>query len=146
VLNEVCSRFSADQGYGRICVSLPTDLALIRADKQALHSVLYHLLDNALKYAPDGEIFLNAEEMGANVDILVIDAGPGIPEDEREHVFEMFYRLDTSDARRVYGRGLGLHLAHRFLGAMAGGIALQTSDSGGTKVRIWLPKAQEDAC
>lgn len=145
VLEDVSSRFSPDQGYGRIRVSIPKGLASIRADKQVFHSVLYHLLDNALKYAPDGEIFLKAKETGTNVDILVVDAGPGIPENERERVFEMFYRLDTSDSRRVYGRGLGLHLVHRFLEAMDGGIALQSADSGGTQVRIWLPKAQEDA-
>lgn len=142
LIEEVTSRFSVEQGYGRIQLHLPEGLPLLRADRQALHSVLYHLLDNALKYAPEGEVSLHAAETNDQIEILLVDCGPGIPEEERERVFEMFYRLDTSDARRIYGRGLGLHLVRRFLEVMEGGVELRESQAGGTKARIWLPKAE----
>ncbi len=67
------------------------------------------------------------------------DRGPGIPLDERERIFEMFHRLDASDAREVYGHGLGLHLSRRLVEAMGGYIRIEDEEAGGTQVVFWLP-------
>ena len=70
--------------------------------------VLTNLLDNAVKFSPDGsEIIVEAEATDDTVRSAVSDAGPGIPPDARERVFERFYRLDGRDNRQVYGYGLG---------------------------------------
>ena len=139
IVEEVCSKFSTQAGGERIIVNLAHNLPPVIADDQGVQSILYHLLDNAIKYAPEGEIHLNAIVQDERVILSICDSGPGIPEQERQNVFEMFYRLDSSDSREIYGRGLGLNLARRFLDVMGGGIEITDSESSGTEVRFWLP-------
>jgi PAS domain S-box-containing protein len=139
IIDDVVTRFSNQPGYDRLKVDIPKSMPLISVDERALHSILFHLIDNALKYAPEGDVTIRVSERGFKVVFHVIDCGPGIPEFERERVFEMFYRLDTSDSRSVYGRGLGLNLAKRFLDIMGGGIQIIGSEEGGTTVEFWLP-------
>lgn len=140
VAEQVAERFSGSLA-GRLCLNLPPALPAVMADERALASVLAHLLDNARKYAPEGEIRIEACCQGPMVEVSVSDCGPGIPPNERERVFEMFHRLDASDAREVYGHGLGLHLAQRLLLAMRGGIRAEEASSGGAQFRFWLPRA-----
>lgn len=127
----------------RVELDLPGDLPEVLADERALTSVLFHLLDNAHKYAPSGPIRISAVAGADNVQISVSDQGPGIPSEQRERVFEMFHRLDTSDAREVYGHGLGLHLVRRLLEAMGGGIRAGTAPGGGAQLAFWLPLASQ---
>jgi PAS domain S-box-containing protein len=140
VMDDVVMRFSNQPGHDRIQVELPKSLPLILADEQALHSILFHLIDNGLKYTTEGDVMIRGSEQDEKVVFQIIDCGPGIPEEERERVFEMFYRLDTSDSRKIYGRGLGLNLAKRFLDRMGGGIEIMESEKGGTLVEFWLPR------
>jgi PAS domain S-box-containing protein len=134
-------RFRSTAGYDRIAIELPSDLPPVEADERALASVLYHLVDNALKYAPDGEVRLEAEAEPERLVAAVSDHGPGIPDADRERVFDMFHRLDSSDAREVYGHGLGLHLVRRLLEAMHGGIRAEEASGGGARLIFWLPTA-----
>jgi two-component system sensor histidine kinase KdpD len=113
------------------------------ADERALTSVLFHVLDNARKYAPLGEITIEAEAAEGRVHVSVSDTGPGIPAEERDRVFEIFHRLDSSDAREVYGHGLGLHLSRQLLLAMNGGIRAEEAEEGGARITFWLPQAAE---
>jgi signal transduction histidine kinase len=77
------------------------------------------------------------------VEVSVTDSGPGIPDSELERVFEMFHRLDSRDSREVYGHGLGLHMARRFMQAMGGEIRAEAGPAGaGASFRFWLPKAE----
>jgi signal transduction histidine kinase len=124
-------RFHGVPGHERIRLQLDDRLPPIEADERALASVLYHLLDNALKYAPQGPIEVGAQAEPGRMLAWVRDRGPGIPEADRERVFDMFHRLDSSDAREVYGHGLGLHLVRRLLETMGGGIRSETAPEGG---------------
>ena len=126
----------------RIQVDLPAELPLLMADERGLKSVLHHLLDNATKYAPEGDLILNAEAGNGFVSVSLSDSGPGIPSEERERVFEMFHRLDSSDAREVYGHGLGLPMARRLLEAMGGGIRAEPNENNGARIVLWLPEAE----
>ena len=92
------------------------------ADEQSLTSIVFHLLDNALKYALSGDVEVGAEAEEEGLQVWVTDEGPGIPVDERQAVFDRFHRLDTSDSREVYGHGLGLHLCRQLVEAMGGWI------------------------
>ena len=141
VIEDVVYRFSNQPNSHRLIVDVPTSIPFVHADEQALQSILFHLIDNALKYAPQGNVDIKAFNTDEVVFIQVVDSGPGIPENEREHVFEMFYRLDTSDSRDIYGRGLGLNLAKRFLDLMGGGIQIKDAQGQGTVVEFWLPMA-----
>ena len=127
---------------GRIQSNLPANLPLLMADERGLKSVPHHLLDNATKYAPEGDLILNAEAENGFVSVSLTDSGPGIPSEERERVFEMFHRLDSSDAREVYGHGLGLPMARKLLEAMGGGIRAEPNENTGARIVFWLPEAE----
>ena len=126
----------------RIAIRLAGDLPFALGDPAALTSVFFHLLDNAVKYAPEGDIEVSAEAQGDRVVVTVSDRGPGIPVGEREQVFEMFHRLDASDAREIYGHGLGLPMARRLLEAMRGGIRVEDNPDGGTRMIFWLRREE----
>jgi len=138
---RVADRLRAQQGQDRIVIDLPESIPAVLADERALESTFFHLMDNALKYAPAGEIRVQARTDSAGVEVSVTDHGPGIPEEERERVFEMFHRLDSRDAREVYGHGLGLHLTRELLEAMGGWIRAEAPAGGGTRMVFWLPQA-----
>ncbi|MEW6566965.1 MAG: PAS domain-containing sensor histidine kinase [Chloroflexota bacterium] len=140
VAGLVCTRFPESLA-ARLRLAIPDGLPPVMADERALTSVLFHLLDNARKYAPSGEIRIEAMNQGTTVAVSVSDSGPGIPAEERERVFEMFHRLDARDSREVYGHGLGLHLAQRLVMAMQGGIRAEESPEGGARLTFWLPRA-----
>ena len=141
VLEKTMSRFPSRTVKSRVKTEIEENLPLVIADDSALDSVFFHLLDNAVKYAPSGDIIIEAHEELGRVVITVSDSGQGIPADQREHVFEMFHRLDASDAREVYGHGLGLPMVLRLLEAMGGGIRVDEKVMAGTRLEFWLPTA-----
>ena len=138
---RVADRLRAQQGQDRLVIDLPESIPAVLADERALESTFFHLMDNALKYAPAGVIRVQARTDSAGVEVSVIDHGPGIPEEERERVFEAFHRLDSRDAREVYGHGLGLHLTRQLLEGMGGWIRADPAEGGGTRMVFWLPQA-----
>ncbi|MGB2896423.1 MAG: HAMP domain-containing sensor histidine kinase [Anaerolineales bacterium] len=141
VLKKTMARFPDRNVKSRIKTEIEDGLTLVIADVRALDSVFFHLLDNAMKYAPSGDIIIEAQEEQGKVVLAVSDSGPGIPPIQREQVFEMFHRLDTSDAREVYGHGLGLPMVSRLLEAMGGGIRVDEKALTGTRLEFWLPTA-----
>ncbi|MCJ7514062.1 MAG: PAS domain-containing sensor histidine kinase, partial [Anaerolineales bacterium] len=137
--------FSDARARERIRLAFPESLASLRADEAALQSVVFHLLDNALKYAPEGEIELSAGRRGGEVEVTIRDHGPGIPGSELEQIFDIFHRLDSRDSREVYGHGLGLHLVRRLLQAMGGEIRAEPAEGGGLRMVFRLPAAVDPA-
>jgi PAS domain S-box-containing protein len=134
-----------DRSFGRsakenIRLRFPAGLPAVEADRRAVDSILFHLIDNAFKYAPGEPVELSAEAEGDYVVVYVTDHGPGIPEAERERVFEMFHRLDSSDSRDVYGHGLGLHLVKRFVDTMGGDVRIEDAPEGGARIVLRLPR------
>ena len=122
----------------------PCDLQSIwiTADAHKLKSVLTNLLDNALKYSRTSAAAL---EIGLNqapdsIEVYIRDHGKGIPRDALPHVFEPFYRVDTSRTRATGGFGLGLSLCKAVVEAHGGTIALDSVEGRGTTVTIRLPK------
>lgn len=118
----------------------------VRADRDALVQVLLNLLDNAVKYGGENgpRIVLSVRVQGRQVRIDVEDDGPGVPERERELVFEEFYRADDLLARRTQGTGIGLALCRRIVLAHGGRIRMLASKRlGGALVRVDLPLLEE---
>lgn len=142
LVREVCQQVVFDEAIDRIEIEIPQDFPPLVADEQGVRSVLYHVLDNAVKYAPEGPVKLKITEHDGSISITVRDHGPGIPDSQRGRVFEMFYRIDSSDSREVYGRGLGLTLAKRYLDVMGGSIEILDPGERGTLVRIELPQGR----
>jgi two-component system OmpR family sensor kinase/two-component system sensor histidine kinase BaeS len=124
----------------------------VRADRLRLGELLYNLLSNALKHAPEGGTVLlrlpqGPGDLGARdlVSFSVEDSGPGIPEHERERVFERFYRLDPSRSTDSGGRGLGLSIAREIAKAHGGSIWATSSDLGGASLVVSLPLSPASA-
>ena len=90
-----------------------------RLDPVLFEQVLFNLLDNAAKYAPAGStITIKAWRDGRMIRLEIQDEGPGIPEEDRERIFDKFYRVQAADRRRA-GTGLGLAICRGFMEAMA---------------------------
>jgi two-component system OmpR family sensor kinase len=118
------------------------------ADPRLLARVFDNVLANALHYNRDGGTILiggSAEESAPDewkagtALITITDTGPGIPASEAERVFDRFYRMDQSRARRTGGSGLGLAICREVLTVLGGSIRIRTSSSEGTTVEITIP-------
>ena len=121
----------------RVRVDLHT--VWVRGDRDQLFQVVVNLLDNALKYAPAGsEVATRLQECDEGVVLEIADYGPGIPEADRERVFDRFQRLETH--RGSPGVGLGLSLVRAIVHRHGGRIALLDS-APGLRVRVILPTA-----
>ncbi|OBJ57579.1 sensor histidine kinase KdpD [Mycobacterium sp. 1423905.2] len=110
--------------------------AVVVADAGLLERVLANLIDNALRYAPDCVVRVNAGRVGERVLINVIDEGPGIPHGAEEQVFESFQRLGDHD--NTTGVGLGMSVARGFVEAMGGTITAGDTPGGGLTVVVDL--------
>ena len=129
---------------GRLCFNLAPGLPMVLADERGLTSVLFHLVDNAVKYAPESIIEVEAHVAEHRVLVSVTDHGPGIPPELRANLFDRFQRLNAGDAQSVYGHGLGLYMVRRFLQAMGGDVSMETAPGGGARFTFWLPEAGLD--
>ena len=117
----------------------PPDLQL-RVDRDALVQVLCNLLDNAIRYSPDGgAIQLRAARDGEHTRIEVSDDGPGIPSAQLERVFERFYRVDTARSRQAGGTGLGLSIVKHLVAAHGGEVGIESELGTGTTVWFTIP-------
>ncbi len=126
-------------------VRISDDARRVWADKTHLWVILDNFVDNALKYSPDGSpIRIEAHRTDDGMTaISVIDQGIGIPDHDLSRVFDKFYRCDGSDARTVYGYGLGLYIV-KMLAEMQGGRVWAESELGaGSRFSVALPAADQ---
>jgi PAS domain S-box-containing protein len=117
-------------------------LPRVAADRDKVSQVLSNLLENAVKYSPDGgEVELRLEAVGRSLRFAVRDEGIGIPRAEQERIFEKFYRLDPNLTRGVGGTGLGLYICREIVRRMGGRIWVQSREGGGSTFYFELPLA-----
>ncbi|HWU65231.1 MAG TPA: HAMP domain-containing sensor histidine kinase, partial [Ensifer sp.] len=113
--------------------------APVIGDGTMLREMVVNLVDNALRYTPSGgEVTVRVVRANSAVVLTVDDSGPGIAEDERDHVFERFYRIMGTQAE---GSGLGLAIVREVVEGAGGMVSLGTSPAGGLSVRVHLPAA-----
>lgn len=123
-----------------LTLSVPSDLPPLVADRQRLSQVLVNLLTNARNYAPaETEIVLAVEKQGDRMVFSVSDSGPGIPVEERQRVFEPFYRIQGRADWGVPGTGLGLAISRSLVELHGGSIWIEDSPTGGARVVFSLP-------
>ncbi|GCF10061.1 sensor histidine kinase [Dictyobacter arantiisoli] len=116
-------------------------LPAVQVDRQRLLQILLNLVRNAITYTPDGGI-VSISLQPANQRYIVLsiaDTGVGMAPEELEHIFERFYRTDTSRARHSGGFGLGLAIVHDFVLAMGGSISVDSVVGEGSCFRVLLP-------
>jgi len=112
----------------------------VAADRDKVRQVLVNLIENAIKYSPDGgRIELGVEPSDADVRFRVKDEGLGIPPEEQGRVFEKFYRLDPQMTRGVGGTGLGLYICNELVDRMGGRIWVEANDDKGSTFFVELP-------
>jgi signal transduction histidine kinase len=115
----------------------------VSGDPDRLAQVLDNLLDNAIRHSPAGSAvrveILRARE---GVECRVIDQGPGIPPQHLPHIFERFYRVDSSRNRKTGGTGLGLAIVQALVNAHEGKVGVESTPGVGSEFRFWLPGAE----
>jgi two-component system phosphate regulon sensor histidine kinase PhoR len=114
----------------------------VRADRRALDHVLGNLIDNALKYCPEGAaVRVGAASENGKIRVSVADSGPGIQSEHLPRVFERFYRVDAGRSRELGGTGLGLSIVKHLVEAMGGSVGVDSRIGSGSTFYFTLQRA-----
>lgn len=112
----------------------------VSGDPERLHDVFRNLVENAIKYSPEGgEIFICASQSNDSTTVEVRDSGVGIEDEHLPYIFDRFFRVDSDLSSRVGGSGLGLFIVHALVRAHGGTIDVRSELGGGTKFLVTLP-------
>ena len=112
----------------------------ITGSRELLRRALFNLVENAVKYGPEGgQVRICAELDGTDMVISVADQGPGIPPELRERIFEPFFRVDTARSRELGGTGLGLALVRAIAEVHGGSVWVEEHQAGGNRFVLRLP-------
>jgi len=133
-------RPAGEAGSVEVRADLNGSAACSRGNREQLSRVLFNLIQNALHHTPpDGSVTVHVEELGGSVEIEVADTGEGISAEQRDRVFDPFFRGDA--ARQAPGAGLGLAISRAIVEAHGGSIWLEDTLVG-TRVRFRIPAHQ----
>jgi two-component system phosphate regulon sensor histidine kinase PhoR len=126
----------------RASVEIPSPFPLVSGDRHAIDRILANLIDNALKYCPEGaNISITALESGNKIQMMVSDNGPGIEAKHLHRIFERFYRVDPGRSREMGGTGLGLSIVKHLVEAMGGEVKVESTPGKGSTFTFFLPRA-----
>jgi two-component system phosphate regulon sensor histidine kinase PhoR len=133
----------AESGDVALTSEVPRDLPLVRADHDRLAQILINLVDNAVKYTPEGGrvTVCAGSDAPAVVRVTVADTGVGIPRLDLPRVTERFYRVDKARSRELGGTGLGLAIVKHLVLAHGGELTIDSEFGQGTSVSFTLPEA-----
>jgi two-component system phosphate regulon sensor histidine kinase PhoR len=128
----------------QIDVAVAPDAATVMGDPAKLHDALRNLVENASNYSPErSRIRLSAQAKAGHVRLQVADSGPGIPEADRQRVFERFYRVDKARSRESGGTGLGLSIVKHLIELHGGEVSVENRPEGGAIFTIDLPRTPQ---
>lgn len=144
LVSTALERFAATAAERGIVLRLDADAAVphITADRDRLVQVLDNLLSNAIRYAADGtDVRVHLRKAPDQVTLSVADRGPGLTDEQRERVFERFYRADPSRSRALGGSGIGLAISKALVELMGGRIWAESDGPGhGSTFSVSLPR------
>lgn len=135
---------------GLVCTFRPDAAATVQpayyanVDADHLREVVSNLIENAIKYTPDGEVVVDITGDDKTITISVQDSGIGIPAEDVPHLFQKFYRVDNSDTREIGGTGLGLYLSRRLTEAMSGRLFVISEYRKGSTFFLEIPRTRTD--
>jgi two-component system phosphate regulon sensor histidine kinase PhoR len=120
---------------------IPETLSLLRADRDRMTQIFLNVLDNAVKFTPEGgTVRIDAAETDRDeVVVRITDTGIGVPRDEIERLGERFYRVDKTRSRELGGTGLGLSIVKHFMLAHRGRMEIESQLGRGTTVSLYFP-------
>jgi signal transduction histidine kinase len=140
VIHEVVASYSGNATRHNFLTTLPDVAVHLHADRLRLKQVVDHLISNAVKYAPEGgDVRISLTMQEDKFELSVEDEGIGMDEEHLAHIFDRFYRVDSSDTA-VQGVGLGMSLVRNIVLAHYGDIKIESQLGKGTKVCITLPQ------
>ncbi len=121
-------------------VDIDSEIPMVRLDANAFTLAVLNLIDNAIKYAPDGKVIaVKLSREGERVVLAVKDRGPGVEPDDQDKIFERFYRAKSIRLKPIRGSGIGLALVRHIARAHRGDVTLESVVGEGATFRIWLP-------
>jgi len=121
-------------------VKIGEHLPIYRGNKFLLEQMVTNLVDNAIKYTPDeGEIGVSAYNNNNEIVIEISDNGIGIPKEDRDRIFERFYRIDKTRSRQIGGTGLGLSIVKHIVLLHGGNVSIESELNKGSKFTVKLP-------
>ncbi|MFN0213636.1 MAG: sensor histidine kinase [Saprospiraceae bacterium] len=137
IVQEIVEGLQVQYPQARFILKIPGNLPPVQADKMGLAAIVQNLLENALKYSPEGSpIDLSAELVEGRLRFSVADQGQGIPDSEKKAVFEKFYRMGNEETRNSTGTGLGLYIVNQVLKAHGGSIRVENNLPKGTVFQV----------
>jgi two-component system phosphate regulon sensor histidine kinase PhoR len=114
----------------------------VRADRRALEHILGNLVDNAIKYCPEGaQVRMRVAAEQTRVRVFVSDSGPGIAPEHQPRIFERFYRVDAGRSRELGGTGLGLSIVKHLVEALGGTVSVESRVGAGSTFSFTLQRA-----
>jgi two-component system, OmpR family, phosphate regulon sensor histidine kinase PhoR len=141
-VDAVLAIMDAKAKSGKVALrsQLPRDLPPVLADRDRLVQILINLVDNAVKYTPEGgRVTVRAQAPAeGHIEIDVVDTGIGIPPADLPRITERFYRVDKARSRELGGTGLGLAIVKHLVFAHSGLLRIESEPGRGTTVRVWL--------
>jgi two-component system phosphate regulon sensor histidine kinase PhoR len=129
----------AKQKNLELCLAIEAETPVLAADGFRLEQMLVNLVDNAIKYTEKGRVEVSVKREQGSVVVEVSDTGIGIPEADRERVFERFYVVDKSRSRILGGTGLGLSIVKHIVTLHGGTIKLRSTPGAGSTFTVILP-------
>lgn len=141
VITTTLTPVAKDKGL-ELVNAIPDGLPTVRADEDRLQQVLFNLVGNAIKFTPSGKVEIGAKEIGDQVELSVIDTGPGIPENEMDLIFESFERGSTAAQNAIPGTGLGLSLAQKLVQLHGDQILVENNPTQGATFRFRLDSSE----
>lgn len=130
--NKIADKFSGDKKI--------SPLYYINADPERLREVIVNLFENALKYTKQGSIIFDIKATNSEVIISIADTGIGISKTEIPHLFQKFYRIDSTDTREIGGTGLGLFLCRQLVEMQGGRIWVESELNLGSTFFVAMPR------
>jgi two-component system sensor histidine kinase VicK len=125
-------------------VEVPRGSIFVRADREKLTQIVMNLVDNAVKFSPDGgRIAVSTRRRSDTAEIRIEDEGIGIARADQQRIFTKFYRADEAAQHSPQGTGLGLFLARGLLAAMGGRIWVESKEGEGSTFVCELPVAKD---
>lgn len=141
LVNEVSSsvRNVVVEKENSLSIHLPQRATLVNSDREKFRQIFFHLVENAVKFTTQGEIFIRLKVDDDNIFFEVEDTGLGISEDEMPHLFNAFTQKDASETKEAYGSGLGLAIVKKNCDILGGQITAQSSKNKGSIFSVRLP-------
>ncbi|MGY3679153.1 K+-sensing histidine kinase KdpD [Streptomyces sp. TE33382] len=139
-LDEVVPMALGGVPEGSVDLDIPETLPMVAVDPGLLERAVANIVENAVKYSPDGQpVAVAASALGERVELRVVDRGRGVPDEGKERIFEPFQRY--GDAPRGAGVGLGLAVARGFVESMGGTLDAEDTPGGGLTMVLTLKAA-----